>query len=85
MIRQGSTCPKGTGNRSQSWEQKDSSKAARSRRGIELDGQDKAQETGTIRVSLVARVKKEIADGTYDTPEKLEAALDRLIGRLDLD
>ena len=31
-----------------------------------------------IRTGLVARVRREIADGTYDTPERWEAALDRL-------
>jgi hypothetical protein len=36
-----------------------------------------------IRTELVARVKKEIAAGTYDTPEKWEAALDCLFDRLD--
>ena len=36
-----------------------------------------------IRVELVARVRREIAEGTYDTPEKLEIALERLLGRLE--
>jgi len=36
-----------------------------------------------IRTELVQRIKKEIADGTYDTPEKWEAALDRMIGDLE--
>lgn len=31
-----------------------------------------------IRVELVARVRREIAAGTYDTPEKWELALERL-------
>lgn len=35
-----------------------------------------------IRKDLVARVKKEIAAGTYDTPEKWEATLDRLLDHL---
>ena len=30
-----------------------------------------------IRTDLVARVRREIAEGRYDTPEKWEAALDR--------
>ena len=38
-----------------------------------------------IRTELVERVKKEIAAGTYDTPEKWEAALDCLLDRLDRD
>lgn len=38
-----------------------------------------------IRIDLVARVRQEIQAGTYDTPEKLEAALDRLAARLCSD
>lgn len=32
-----------------------------------------------IRVDLVQRVRREIADGTYETPEKWEAAFERLV------
>jgi hypothetical protein len=35
-----------------------------------------------IRADLVRRIRAEIAAGTYDTPEKWEAALDRLWRRL---
>ena len=35
-----------------------------------------------IRLDLVERVRREIAAGTYDTPAKWEAALDRLCERL---
>ena len=35
-----------------------------------------------IRKKLVERVRREIAAGTYDTPEKWEAALDRLLEQL---
>jgi hypothetical protein len=38
-----------------------------------------------VRVELVARVRQEIRAGTYDTPEKFEAALDRLVDRLNGD
>ena len=38
-----------------------------------------------VRADLVARVRREIAAGTYDTPERWEAALDRLARRLHLD
>jgi negative regulator of flagellin synthesis FlgM len=35
-----------------------------------------------VRTELVERVRQEIAAGTYETPEKLEAALERLLDRL---
>jgi hypothetical protein len=44
----------------------------------------KQKESG-IREELVARIRGEIAAGTYDTPEKWQAALDRLLDRLDDD
>ncbi len=37
------------------------------------------QELPDIRFDLVARVKGEIAAGTYETPDKFDAALDGLI------
>jgi hypothetical protein len=39
-------------------------------------------ETEEFRHDLVARVRRQIADGVYDTPEKWEAALDRLAEEL---
>jgi hypothetical protein len=39
-------------------------------------------ETETFRCDLVARVRRQIADGVYETPEKWEAALDRLADEL---
>jgi hypothetical protein len=38
-----------------------------------------------IRWELVERVRREIAAGTYETPAKLEAALRRLLERLEND
>ena len=35
-----------------------------------------------IRADLVARVRQEIAEGRYDTDEKWDAALDRLMARI---
>jgi len=37
----------------------------------------------SIRADLVARVRREIAEGTYDTPEKFAVALERLLNRLE--
>jgi len=36
-----------------------------------------------IRHDLVARVRRAIADGTYDTPEKMDIALQRLLEDLE--
>ena len=36
-----------------------------------------------IRTELIARIRHEIAAGTYDTQEKWEAALDCLLDRLE--
>jgi hypothetical protein len=36
-----------------------------------------------IRADLVARVRREIAEGSYDTPEKWDIALGRLLARLE--
>lgn len=36
-------------------------------------------ETGGIRHELVARIRSEIADGTYETADKLDKALDRFL------
>lgn len=38
-----------------------------------------AVESGDLRADLVSRVRNEIAAGTYDTPGKLEAAMERLL------
>jgi hypothetical protein len=40
-------------------------------------------EQAAIRQELVDRVRREIKAGTYDTPEKWQAALDCLLERLD--
>ena len=38
-----------------------------------------------FRAALVERVRREIAAGTYDTEEKWEIALDRLLLRLEAE
>jgi len=37
---------------------------------------------GDIRVDRVADLRRQIADGSYETPEKLDAALSRLLDQL---
>jgi len=36
-----------------------------------------------VRTELVERIRREIAEGAYDTPEKWDAALDKLSKRLE--
>jgi hypothetical protein len=38
-----------------------------------------------IRFELVQRMRREIAAGSYDTPQKLAMAVDRMARRLNLD
>jgi negative regulator of flagellin synthesis FlgM len=35
-----------------------------------------------VRTDLVNRLRAEIASGTYETPERLDGALDRLLNQL---
>lgn len=44
-----------------------------------LDGIDRLPE---IRHERVEEIRRQIADGVYETPEKLEIALDRLLDEL---
>jgi hypothetical protein len=52
---------------------------ARGKRG------NRAGEAEGVRPELVERIRREIAAGTYDCQEKWEAALDRLLARLESD
>ncbi len=42
----------------------------------------KVQEIPDVRTDLVQKVKAEIAAGKYETPEKIEAAIDKLMEEL---
>ncbi|MEZ6047967.1 MAG: flagellar biosynthesis anti-sigma factor FlgM [Planctomycetaceae bacterium] len=46
---------------------------------------NQSPENSEIREARLAQIKAEIDAGTYETPEKLEAALMKMIGRLDLE
>lgn len=41
-----------------------------------------AAETGQIRTALVNSIRAQIAAGTYDTPAKLDAALERMFDEI---
>jgi hypothetical protein len=46
------------------------------------NNENNCREERPIRWELVERVRREIAAGSYDTPEKMEIALDRLLEQL---
>lgn len=47
-----------------------------------LDSSSQIAGGGQIRIDRVAELRRQIADGSYETPEKLDAALDRLLDQL---
>ena len=71
MFAHGPTCLKGPRSRKRpQWRQNSAPRM-------------ESQQGATFRADLVARVRREIAEGTYDTPEKFDLALDRLLARLE--
>jgi len=53
-----------------------------------LEGNNETQSTAReplFRAALVDQVRREIAAGTYDTEDKWESALDRLLLRLEAE
>jgi hypothetical protein len=71
MYRHGSACLEGPVTVSRAWWAPEEESG-----GTTLTDPD-------IRHDLVARVRQEIAAGEYDTPEKLDRALDRLLNELE--
>jgi len=53
--------------------------------GSSPSGGARPPEGAPIRRELVERVRKEIEAGVYDTPEKFDIALERLLRRLEDD
>ena len=81
MYRHASTCLKGPVSRSRAWWQEVTDEE---REGREDDSTPKTvcdDRPAAMRLDLIARVRKEIANGTYDTPDKWEAALGCLLDR----
>lgn len=44
-----------------------------------LDATSQVAGSGEIRIDRVADIRRQIADGNYETPEKLDAALERML------
>jgi len=59
--------------------------SGREKRNMNSSEPTQQPEERPIRWDLVERVRREIEAGTYDTPEKMEVALDRLLQRLNKD
>ncbi|MDR2346489.1 MAG: flagellar biosynthesis anti-sigma factor FlgM [Planctomycetaceae bacterium] len=52
---------------------------------MEISNKSKIESSVTgVRFDLVNRVKSEIAAGNYDTPDKMDIAVDRMIEKLNL-
>ena len=49
---------------------------------LSIDAVRAAESTADIRFDKVNAIRAAIADGSYETPEKLDLALDRLLDRL---
>jgi hypothetical protein len=78
MKLHASTCLKGPVSQARRCWKKGLAKGKESNRHARRPAREGRAGDG-IRHDLVARVRKEIAAGTYDTPEKWQAALDRLL------
>jgi len=50
---------------------------------VELSGPSRARQAEGVRGELVVRVREQIERGTYETPERIDGAVDRLLGELD--
>jgi hypothetical protein len=75
MIRHGPTCLDGPVSKDRKWW------VAPVPPGVAAPSDENVADND-IRPDLVRRVRAEIAAGTYDTPEKWELALGRLLDRL---
>jgi hypothetical protein len=88
MFRHGPSCLKGPLTRARNWwipSAKDGAQVNPIPRATEMTHPDYEPRLpdAPIRTDLVERVRREIADGTYETPEKWAAALNRLLEHLE--
>ncbi len=49
---------------------------------VSVDAIQAAETVGDVRLDRVNSIRAAIADGSYETPEKLDVAIDRLLDRL---
>jgi hypothetical protein len=84
MHRHGPDCLEGPWSRTAPWWLATSLASSPSSTLSKKNSQasDRARESQPFRAELVERVRREIAEGRYDTPEKWLAALERLLDQL---
>ena len=82
MQTHGPSCLEGPISGTRAWWQQAADSIVERRAGGD-PGDDGPSEG--FRADLVARVREAIAAGTYDTPEKWEMALDRLLQELETE
>ena len=49
---------------------------------LSVEAVQAAETVGDVRLDRVNSIRAAIADGSYETPEKLDVAIDRLLDRL---
>lgn len=85
MVQHGPKCLEGPIIGSRPWWQETGKPSSSNDSGLAKDRHRAERENAPIRFELVQRIRRQIADGTYDTPEKFEAALDEMFATLNLD
>jgi hypothetical protein len=88
MHRHGPSCLPGPVSRVRSWwtNLHDAPAPPGDPRAPDMDSPESpAPDDRPFRADLVERVRREIAAGTYDTPEKWALALERLLRHLEED
>jgi hypothetical protein len=79
MYQHGPTCLEGPVTKSRAWWRDPATEAT----AAETQNRSEESDSDAFRADLVARVRREIAAGTYETEDKLEIALARLFHQLD--
>jgi hypothetical protein len=84
MFSHGPSCLNGPVSRERGWWSPDELDSLLPDGAAEptIEGPGERGDHRLIRTELVERIRREIAEGVYETPEKWEAALDRLFERL---
>jgi hypothetical protein len=81
MYRHGATCLAGPVSKARVWWYTPAAGSETDDTTVLAAPSTEAVPEEEIRADLVARVRREIAEGTYDTPDKWETALARMVNR----